>query len=106
FFPTRGCGGLEHPGFPAPPEFQMAFRAAKHAHRAARSRGCGFLSGRDKCACTIRSVIARRERDEAIHFSVAPWIASLALAMTAPLDFAVIADGATTSVIFILADLF
>ena len=66
-----------------------------------------FIAKKRKvCACTIRSVIARSERDEEIHFSVAPWIASLALAMTAQPDFAVIAYGPTTSVIFILAPIF
>ena len=66
-----------------------------------------FIAKKRKvCACTIRSVIARSERDEEIHFSVAPWIASLALAMTAQPDFAVIAYGPTTSVIFILTPIF
>jgi|SRR4051794_3123845 hypothetical protein len=75
FFPTRGCGCIEHPAFPTP-LFLLGERFMHHSG-VGTSRECGGV-------CELRGGIATSDSDEAIHtlFAAVRWIAWLALAMT------------------------
>src|SRR6058998_2729866 len=73
-FCTRGCGRIKRPAFPAPSEFQGGWFLQNLGRIAPRD--CGVISG-------IRRRHCEEQSDEAIHsYFAAPWIASLALAMT------------------------